>query len=98
MKIKTKFSISKHEATRRIKNLLPKIKEEFKDKITNVTEKWESEDKANFSFNIMGFNIKGDFQVTDTEAIIDVDLPFALFPFKGMIETKITEEAKKLLS
>jgi len=96
MKINIDFEIEKQEALTRIKNLIPQLKEDFKTQISEVHEEWDN-DKAIFGFKIMGFAIKGKFVVTENQAIIDASLPFAALMFRGMIETKIKEEATKLL-
>jgi len=96
MKISIDYNIEKNEAIRRIKNLVPKLKEEFKTQISDTYEKWEG-DNADFGFKIMGFNIVGKFMMTHNQAIIDANLPFAALMFKGMIESKIREEAEKIL-
>lgn len=88
--------LSKEEALDRIKNMLTSLKEQQKDKITNLKEDWEG-NKGNFSFSAMGFDLSGDVNVEDNNVEINSKLPFAVSFFKSAIEDMITKEAKKLL-
>lgn len=88
--------LPKAEALNRIKNLLGNLKEEQKQVISNVTEKWEG-DRGDFSFSARGFDLAGNIQVKDTGVEIQSDLPFALSFFKGMISDLITKKAQDLL-
>jgi len=96
MDINIEYFISKQEALQRIKKLIPELKEDFKDQITEIYENWAG-DKADFGFKILGFNIKGLFFISEKKLNISANLPFAALPFKGLIESKIREKANELL-
>lgn len=89
--------LPKEEALGRIKNLLNNLREEQKQMVSNVSEKWEG-DTGNFSFSAKGFDLAGKIQVNPSHVEITADLPFALSFFKGMISSVITSKAKELLS
>lgn len=89
--------LPKEEALKRIKSLLSNLKEEQKQIISNVDEKWDG-DKGDFSFSAKGFDLAGNIQVNPSNVTINANLPFALSFFKGMIGSVITEKAKALLS
>lgn len=96
MNLKINFEIEKSEALKRIKKLVPKLKEDFKGQISDTYENW-NENKADFGFKAMGFKVNGILNVLDNYLIIQSKLPFAALPFKGMIESKIKEIAYELL-
>jgi hypothetical protein len=96
MKINIEFLIEKEEALRRVKKLIPKLKEDFNGKISDTYENWNG-NTADFGFKALGSKIKGVLQVLDKNLVIEASLPFAAFPFKGLIESKIREIAIDLL-
>ena len=96
VKVSINHKLEKDVAKEKIKNLLINLKEEFKDKISNVTETW-NEYISDFSFKVMGMPIKGNLIVENSFVKLDGKIPFAAVPFKKMIETTIKNEAEKLL-
>jgi hypothetical protein len=52
---------------------------------------------ADFSFTSMGFSIKGDVQVTETEALVQVELPFAALMFKDKAQKAITKNLTRAI-
>ncbi len=89
--------LSREEALVRIKKLLEGLKEEQKDKISNVQEKWE-DTSGQFSFTAMGFDLAGNIEVNDTSVVISSELPFMLSLFKGQIADLIAKKAQELLA
>ncbi|WP_315821432.1 polyhydroxyalkanoic acid system family protein [Paraflavitalea speifideaquila] len=69
--------LPKEEALERIKGLLTNLKEEQKQIISNVAEKWEG-DNGQFSFSAKGFDLAGNIEVQPSRVKINADLPFAL--------------------
>ena len=96
IKVKVKHSLPQNTALERIKKIFDKLKEDFSDKISDTQEKWNG-NSADFSFKIMGLLMKGIIQVNDNEVVLDGKIPFTALPFKGLIESKIREEAENLL-
>lgn len=89
--------LTQDEALDRIKNLLQKIKIQYPDTISNLSEEWNANSGA-FSFSAMGLPITGTLTVQPAGVAITGELPFAALPFKGMIEETIRERAVKLLA
>ena len=85
------------DAINRIKNLLPKLRKQFSDKISSIREEWEG-NSAKFSFSIKGFSISGKLIINSSQVHLEGKLPLLAKPFKGKIENTIREEAKKLLN
>ncbi len=95
--INTPHSLSTEEATSRIKTLFEKLKEQHKDKISNLEEKWD-DNRLEYSFSTYGFNIKGEMTVEPSEVKVNGSLPFAAMMFKGQIEQSVRSELEKLLA
>jgi len=96
VKVKIDHSLEQTEALNRIKKIFDKLKDDFKDEISDLQESWNG-NNADFSFKIMGLLIKGKLSVSATDVVLNGTIPWAAVPFKGMIERKIREESEKLL-
>ncbi len=97
IKVDVAHSLSQDVATERVKGLLNKLKADYGDMIQDLTESWNGS-KADFSFKAMGMSVKGVLSVDAAFVNLDGQIPLAALPFKKTIETKIKEEAIKLLS
>jgi hypothetical protein len=95
--INTPHALGAEEATNRLKTLFGKLKEEHKDKVSNLEETW-NDNKLDYSFSTYGFNIKGDMTVEADEVKVNGNLPFAAMMFKGKIEQSVREQLEKLLA
>ncbi|MFT3947075.1 MAG: polyhydroxyalkanoic acid system family protein [Agriterribacter sp.] len=97
LNINIPHSLTKEEALSRIKGLLRQVKEEQANIVSNVKETWQ-DDKGEFSFSAMGFDLSGLIDVKDNGVDINANLPFALSLFSGKIKGVITQKATQLLS
>ncbi len=95
--ISTPHSLGAEEATNRLKSFFEKLKEEHKDKVSNLEEQW-NDNKLDYSFSTYGFNIKGDMVVEADEVKVNGNLPFAAMMFKGKIEQSVRDELQKILA
>lgn len=89
-------TLGQQEAISRLQNILASAKEQYGDRISDLQEHWTA-DGGTFSFRAMGFKISGVLKVTDNDATITGDYPFAAIPFKSTIETTLRERAERLL-
>jgi hypothetical protein len=80
----------------RIKKLLSKLKTEYGNMITDLSENWNAEG-GKFSFKAMGMSVEGTIAVSSNSVSLDGKIPLAALPFKSKIEKTIIEEATKLL-
>jgi len=96
IKVEIEHSISMEQAVTRIKGLLSKLKNDYQDMISELTENWTG-NGSDFSFKVMGMKVKGNLVITPTLVSLNGDLPFVAIPFKKTIEDKIREETIKLL-
>ena len=90
-------SLPREQAVKNLKHFLSKVREHFKDQVSEMQESWV-DDVLNFSFKSYGFTIAGKLTVDDQKAKIDGTLPFAAVPFKGRIEQTIRENLQKALT
>jgi hypothetical protein len=97
LNINIPHQLPKTEALERVKKLLGKLKNDHGDQISKVKEQWEG-DKANFSFNVKGFDLSGIIKVEENDIKINGNLPFALSFFKGKITNIITQKASEVLA
>ncbi|HVA45284.1 MAG TPA: polyhydroxyalkanoic acid system family protein [Pirellulales bacterium] len=83
-------------AAERLQSFLVRLKEKHQDQVSNLEEEW-SENSLKFGFKTFGFQFQGTGNVSDSEAKIDVDLPFAAMIFKGKIESEMRETLTRVL-
>jgi hypothetical protein len=84
-------------AIARLNSFATKIKEEHKDRVSDLTEEWTG-NVLNYGFTTFGFKIKGTLTATADQVKIDTDLPFAAVMFKGKIEQEIRDTLTKVLA
>ncbi|HWV35068.1 MAG TPA: polyhydroxyalkanoic acid system family protein [Thermomicrobiales bacterium] len=95
--VTVQHQLGKDEAVNRLKNILASAKEQYGDRISDLKEHW-TDNGGTFSFKAMGFKISGSLVVTDTDATINGEFPWAAKPFQGTIETTLRERAERLLA
>jgi hypothetical protein len=90
-------NLGQAEAVDRLKNILASAKEQYGDRISDLQEDW-NDTGGTFSFKAMGFKISGELAVTDTDATIRGEFPWAAKPFQKTIEATLRERAERLLA
>lgn len=90
-------SLGKDQATEKLKVFLDKVREHYKDQVSAIEGSWD-ESKLDFSLTTFGFTISGELTVEDKRAVLQGQLPFAAFAFKGKIEQGIKSELEKALA
>jgi len=89
--------LTRDEAVARIKGLLGRIKEDYRDSIKDLNENWDDH-SCLFRFSVMGSSVSGTLDILSDEVHMTGDLPFAASLFKGKIEATIREKAIQLLA
>jgi hypothetical protein len=97
MSLTVPHALDMHEAEKRLKGLLLKIKERHGDKFSNLKEEWAGNSGA-FSFTTYGFNVKTAVTVEPNQVRVHGELPFAAMMFKGRIEKEIRETLTRVLT
>ena len=90
-------SLGKDEATEKLKLFLDKVRERYQDKVSAIEGTWD-ENKLDFSLTTFGFTISGNLSVQEELAVLEGQLPFAAFAFKGKIEQDIKTALEKALA
>jgi len=89
-------TLGQPEAKTRIASLIADSRNRFAGQISKVTESWNGYADA-FSFEAMGFAVKGSLDVQPAQVLIELDLPWAAYPFKSRIEEELLTHARQLL-
>jgi hypothetical protein len=89
--------LSKEEAITRVKKLFSNLKQEQKDKISNVHEDWK-DGTGTVHFSAQGFDLSAIVTVHRSSVDIDAKVPFAVYLFKGKIKEVIKTKAEEALS
>lgn len=97
MEIIKEHRFTKQVAITKIDRLLTKLAEEHNELITSYSHAW-SDDTMQFSLHARGFNVNGCIMVTDTNAILQVDVPLLLRPLEGGIRSTIEKIVDDLLN
>lgn len=88
--------LGQQAAAERLKSFLTRLKEKHQDQVTNLQEEW-ADNSLKFSFKSFGFQIQGVGNVGESDAKVDVDIPFAAMIFKGKIENEIRDALTRVL-
>jgi len=97
MKVEVSHSMGKEAAMERLKTLMDKIQEHYKDQVKDVQQSWDG-DKLNYSFKTFGLKITGTVSIEEDKVTLDGKLPIAAMAFRGQIENSIRTELEKQLS
>ncbi len=97
-----KFSVTvPHQLSREdASRLLDRFVEEvlltkFKDSIGELEQQRDG-DALTFKLKTFGIQLSGKAVATDSDFVVDGDLPFAAVMFKGKIESSIREQLERL--
>ena len=97
MRIELTHDLETEKGTVCAEKIFKQLSEEYKDEFSELKQETNG-NIINFSFKIRGMHVKGNITVNDNNVVIDSKLPFAARIFQGMIETKIKENADKMIS
>jgi len=96
MEIIKEHRFTKQVAITKIDGLLTKLAEKHNELITSYSHSW-NDDTMQFSLHARGFNVNGCIMVTDTNAILQIDVPLLLRPLEGEIRSTIEKIVDDLL-
>ncbi|MCH8309637.1 MAG: polyhydroxyalkanoic acid system family protein, partial [Chloroflexi bacterium] len=91
MEVRRYHNMTMDAAMQLADQILPRFIEQAGDNVSNVERQWDG-NVLRFAFRTRGMNIKGTFQVTDDEIIIESKLPFIARPFEGRVRSAIEEQ------
>ncbi len=97
MKIELEHNLDQEKGLICAEKIFKNLSEQYKDEFSDLEQNIEG-NTINFAFKIRGMHIKGDIKVEKNSVIIHSKLPFAAKMFQGLIESKIKENADKLMA
>lgn len=90
MKHSVTHGIDKPLAKKATEKALEAYKERFAE--YNPTVTWQSDDHAKVEFKAKGMTLKGDFELTDNEVNIEMDVPLLMKPFRKKAVSVVENE------
>jgi hypothetical protein len=90
-------TLGKEVAIEKLKNLVDKVHEKYKDQVSSMTGDW-ADNVLSFAMTTYGFTINGDLTVEDDVAKLAGQIPFAAIAFKGKIQQSFAHEIEKALA
>lgn len=89
--------LGQEEARNRIAGFLAESRAHLAGQVSHPVESWNG--YANeFSFEAMGFSVSGKLDVQPARVLVELNLPWAAWPFKGRVENEILARARLLLA
>lgn len=88
--------LGQQEAAERLQRFVTRLKEKHQDQVSNLEEEW-SGNALKFRFKTFGFQFQGTGNVSENDATLDVDIPFAAMMFKGKIESEMRDTLSRVL-
>lgn len=96
MRIAIPHSLERDEARRRLREKAARAAEKA-DGMATVTTTFADDDHMVMAVSAMGYTIDCGVELTDSELVVEVDLPASLGFARRMIEGVIREKSGKLL-
>ncbi len=97
MKIELKHNFGEEKGTLCAEKIFSQLVFQYKDEFSDLKQNTRK-NEIDFSFKIRGMHITGVIVVKENKVIIESKLPFAARIFQGLIESKIKENADKMIS
>lgn len=94
--ISVPHQLGQQEASERLQRFVTRLKEKHQDQVSNLEEEW-SGNTLKFRFKTFGFQFQGTGNVSENDATLDVDIPFAAMMFKGKIESEMRDTLNRVL-
>ena len=97
MRVAIPHTLTRDEARRRLRDKAERAMEKA-DSMATITTSFVDDDHMAMSVTAMGYTVDCAVELTDTELVVDVDIPATLGFAKRMIEGMIREKTGKLLT
>jgi hypothetical protein len=96
MRVAIPHTLTREEARRRLREKAEKAMEKAESMAT-ITTSFVDDDHMTMSVGAMGYTVDCAVELTDSELVVNVDIPATLGFAKRMIEGMIREKTGKLL-
>jgi len=98
MRIEHRYNGTKEIAYEKLSTLLTELQKQYANEISNVATSWNNKkDRMDFIFDVRGFTLRGNMNVTDSLVIIEGKIPLLVRPFQGQAERRIKEKLEEIL-
>ena len=87
MRVATRHNTSKRSARETVEGQLQGLLTRFGQSVSDPTYRWK-DDTLEFAFRAFGAELTGTLEVTDTELVLDVNVPFQFKLFEGKIRSE----------
>lgn len=84
-------------AVDKLKGFSDRMREQSPVEVSDVEENWDESGNLSFSFKALGFKISGSMVTCENNVTVVGNIPFAALPFRGAIESQITEKVKEAI-
>jgi hypothetical protein len=88
----------REEVVSRLQGFSDRIRENMPVDISDIEETWDEKGNLTFAFSALGFKVSGVLEACDKKVAVNGKLPFAALPFRGAIETQISEKISEAIS
>jgi len=89
--------LGQEQATERLKTFLEQVRVKYQDFVSDLQGNW-TDNVLKFSLKTYGFVIDGTLTVSETNARLAGNIPFAALAFRGKIEQSIAGELRRELT
>ena len=96
MRIARSHKMTRQSAKDKAEDLLPQLLERHGDSVSNAQHRWQ-EDKMQFSFRAKGMDVSGSLEITDSEIVLDIRLPWQAELFEDVLRSSVDHELDQIL-
>ena len=86
------------EARSRLDDVPVVLEEQYGDRVTVRRLNWRDDTHGEFGLFVMKIPVSGYVEVRPSEVRVDVDLPMAMAPFQGQLESSLRRQGERLLN
>lgn len=98
VRVQVSHSLDRHIAVKRLRGYSQQLQKDHGHQISQLEETWNDEGVGEFSFRVLGFKITGTTTIHAVHAEVEVQLPFAAIPLRGLIEKEIANRLEAALA
>lgn len=96
MIVTVNHKLTKSEAKARILNFASEIKKKFANELV-INREEDRGDKMFYEAKIMGYNIKLEVEINNSNVTVSSKLPFVIKMFEGRVEKEVRDTLNKIL-
>lgn len=98
VRVRVVHQLERDAAIVRLRSHSQQMKDRFGGQVSQLEEVWSDDGVGSFSFRAFGFQVTGTTTVQREFAEVEVQLPFAAIPLRGLIEKEIAIQLENALA